>query len=88
MQRRDEIARLQWRADSRADGLLAGAGIDPAEDFVLPREPRDAIFERADEFHPVVELQFMFDARRGGFFGARRRLSFFASISIRHRRDS
>ena len=48
MQRRDEIAGLQRRADAGANGLLAGAGINPAEDFVLPREPRDTILERAD----------------------------------------
>src|SRR6202030_2067064 len=65
---------------------LAGAGIDAAEDFILTRKPRDAIFERADEFHPVIKLQLVFHARRGGFSCARRWLSFCASISIRHRR--
>ena len=78
MQRRDEIAVLQRCADSGADRFLARAGIDAAHDFVLAMEPRDALLERPDEFHPVVELEFVFDPRAGFRLGAR-------TLGLRHR---
>ena len=64
MQRRGEVAVVEWRADAGDDRLLAGAGVNAAEDFVLPMQARDALLERANQLHPVVELQFVLDAWR------------------------
>src|SRR5215469_14850250 len=67
------------RADAGDDRLLARAGVDAAEDLVLSMEPGDALFERTDQLHPVVELEFLFDSRRGLCCGA---------LGLRHRRQS
>src|ERR1700687_1338916 len=62
MQRRDEIAVVQRRADSGDDRFLPGAGVNAAEDLVLAMQPRDAFLERANQLHPVVELKFVLDS--------------------------
>ena len=69
--RRDEVAVVQGRADAGDDRLLAGAGVNAAEDFVLPVQSRDAFLERANQLHPVVELEFLLDSRRGFGSGTR-----------------
>ncbi len=65
MEGRDEIARLQRRADAGDDRLLPRARVDAAENLVLAMEPRDPLLEGADQLHPVVELEFVLGARRG-----------------------
>ena len=65
MERRDEVAVVQRRADAGDDRLLAGAGVNAAEDFVLAMQSRDALLERANQLHPVVELELVLDARSG-----------------------
>ena len=62
MERRHQVALQQRGADAGDDRLLAGARVDSAENFVLPVKPRDAIFKAADQLHPVIKLQFVFDA--------------------------
>ena len=65
MDRRGEIAVVQGRADAGDDRLLAGARVNAAEDFVLAMQSRDAFLERANQFHPVIELELVLDARSG-----------------------
>src|SRR5262249_10246124 len=61
--------------------LLSGAGINAAKNLVLPMQARDALFEGANQLHPVVELKFLLDSRCGFRSGAR-------AFGLRHERWS
>ena len=61
MQREHEVAFLKRSADPGDQPFLAGAGIDTAEDLVLPMQPRDSILEAANQLHPIIKLEFEFD---------------------------
>ena len=57
---RDPIAFFEGVAGAHGNGFLAQAGIQSADDLILPEQPHHALFELAIELHEVIEVQVLF----------------------------